>query len=125
MIATPRDTVRRPATTNIDMLSWYFFRVSGLLLIGLVLGHLVAVHLITPINQVDFHFVQGRYATPFWRVYDWLMLTLALFHGINGLRTAGEDYLHRRGWRAVFVAVLAVLALGFFLVGTYNVITVG
>lgn len=125
MIAIPRGTARQPVKSNLDLLSWYFFRVSGLLLIGLVLGHIAAVHLVTPIDQVDFRFVQDRYATPFWPVYDWLMLTLALFHGINGLRTAGEDYLHHRGRRAVFVAVLALLALIFFLVGTYNVITAG
>jgi succinate dehydrogenase / fumarate reductase membrane anchor subunit len=125
MIAIPRGTDSRPVKSNVDMLSWYFFRVSGLLLIGLVFGHIVAVHLVTPIDQVDFRFVQDRYTTPFWRVYDWLMLTLALFHGINGLRTAGEDYLHARGWRAVFIAILALLALAFFAVGTYNVITAG
>lgn len=125
MVAIPRGAASQPVRRNADLLSWYFFRISGLLLIGLVFGHIVAVHLVTPIDQVDFRFVQDRYTTPFWRVYDWLMLTLALFHGINGLRTAGEDYLHRRGWRAVFVAILALLALAFFLVGTYNVIMAG
>ena len=125
MVAIPRGATSQPVKRNVDLLSWYFFRISGLLLIGLVFGHIVAVHLVTPIDQVDFRFVQDRYTTPFWRVYDWLMLTLALFHGINGLRTAGEDYLHRRGWRAVFVAILALLALAFFLVGTYNVIMAG
>ena len=125
MVAIPRGAASQPVRRNADLLSWYFFRISGLLLIGLVFGHIVAVHLVTPIDQVDFRFVQDRYTTPFWRVYDWLMLTLALFHGINGLRTAGEDYLHRRGWRAVFVGILALLALAFFLVGTYNVIMAG
>jgi succinate dehydrogenase / fumarate reductase, membrane anchor subunit len=122
MVVIPRSGGRRSLSGSFELLSWYFFRVSGLLLIGLILGHIATVHLVTPIDQVDFAFVQDRYATPFWRIYDWLMLTLALFHGINGLRVATDDYLRRRGWRVAVVASLAVLALVFFLVGTYNII---
>ncbi|MBX6341082.1 MAG: succinate dehydrogenase [Thermomicrobiaceae bacterium] len=122
MSVIPRAESRRVRGGNFELISWYFMRISGLLLLGLVFGHLVAVHVATPIDNVDFQFVQNRYATPFWRIYDWLMLTLALFHGLNGVHLSVDDYLYSRGWRLFGLSVLAALLVIFFVVGTYNIL---
>ncbi len=38
----------------------------------------------------------GRWASPFWQVWDLAMLWLAMLHGANGLRTVINDYAERR-----------------------------
>ena len=61
-----------------DQLSWYFFRLSGALLIGLALGHLFITHYLHVPAETDFDFVAERYANPLWRTFDWLLLMMAL-----------------------------------------------
>ncbi len=68
-------------------------RGSGVLLLVLVFGHLfVNLMLGEGIHAIDFAFVAGKWANPFWQVWDLAMLWLALLHGMNGLRTIINDY---------------------------------
>ena len=39
--------------------------------------------------EIDFAFVQSRWGTPFWRIYDLLLLVLAFVHGVE--RRARRD----------------------------------
>lgn len=103
-----------------ERFSWYFMRVSGAVLMFLALGHLVVMHLINSINVVNYEFVARRYATPFWRSYDGLMLVLALFHGFNGLRVVVNDYL-KGSKRLAVLSVAGVLLLSLLIVGLYIV----
>ena len=73
--------------------AWVFMRVSGPLLVVLILGHLM-VNLVLPergVKSIDFAFVAGKWADPFWQVYDGIMLWLAMIHGTNGMRTLVND----------------------------------
>jgi len=56
-------------------------------------------------------------------VYDWLLLTLALLHGMNGLRIIIDDYVQNRGMRLTLQSTLGLLTLVFFLLGTITLIT--
>ena len=68
-------------------------RGSGVLLVVLVIGHLfVNLMLGEGIQRVDFAFVAGKWANPFWQIWDLAMLWLAELHGMNGLRTIINDY---------------------------------
>ena len=97
-----------------ELFAWFFMRVSGVLLLFLALGHLVIMHLINNVDTIDYAFVSTRFTTPFWRTYDWLMLTLALLHGLNGLRVIIDDYL--KGGRRIF-ALSVLYSLGFIFLG--------
>ena len=78
---------------NSEMLSWMFMRASGVLLVILVFGHLfVNLWLGQGVKGIDFAFVGGKWASPFWQVWDLLMLWLGLLHGGNGVRTIINDY---------------------------------
>ena len=48
---------------------------------------------------MNFGFVAARWQSPFWRTWDWMLLVLALIHGINGLRIITLDYVRRPGIR--------------------------
>ena len=108
---------------GIETFSWYFFRISGVALIFLALIHLLLNHVTTDVSCTSYQLVAGRYTNPFWRLYDWLLLTLALLHGMNGLRVVIDDYVRSRSWRLALQSTLGLLTLTFFLLGTITLIT--
>jgi succinate dehydrogenase / fumarate reductase membrane anchor subunit len=92
-------------------------------LIFLAIIHLVLMHVVTDVSATGYDFVAMRYANPFWRLYDLLLLTLALFHGLNGLRIILDDYITQRGVRLATQSVLFLVAITFWLLGTITIIT--
>ncbi len=103
-------------------------RVSGILLLFMALGHLIIMHVINNVDVINYQFVVRRYATPFWRTYDLIMLWLALIHGVNGVRTLVDDYISARGWRvaslaSLYVVSFIILALGSLIILTFQPIT--
>jgi succinate dehydrogenase cytochrome b556 subunit len=91
VIESPRTRRKRPTQggrgTNFEMYAWIFMRMSGLLLVFLVLGHLFIMLLLDDgVKRINFGFVAGRWASPFWRTWDLMQLWLAQLHGTNGLR---------------------------------------
>ena len=113
----------RPASGGFETFSWYFFRVSGVALIFLAIIHLFINHVSTDVSCTSYQLVAIRYSNPFWRVYDWLLLTLALLHGMNGLRIIIDDYVENRGMRLTLQSSLGLLTLVFFLLGTITLVT--
>src|SRR5699024_6702194 len=97
----------RSKGTNWEKWGWIYMRASGVLLVVLIFGHLISNLMIGDgISAVDFSFVGGKLASPFWKVWDLLMLWLALIHGSNGMRTIINDYVVRPGRRrAAHIAV--------------------
>jgi succinate dehydrogenase membrane anchor subunit len=112
----------RPAG-GLELYAWLFMRVSGLTLIVMVLIHFAIMHVINDIQDINFAFVAKRFATPFWISYDLVMLVLALFHGLNGLRTIIDDYVKSRPWRVIWLSTLYVVGLVFLVVGAVTLVT--
>ena len=110
-------------TGGIELYAWLFMRVSGIVLIIMVLIHFAIMHVITDIKDINFAFVAKRFATPFWISYDLAMLILALFHGLNGLRTIIDDYVTSRAWRVMWLSALYVVGLVFLVVGAVTLVT--
>jgi len=113
----------RPSGGGFETFSWYFIRISGIALIFLVIIHLLIMHVTTDVHCTTFQFVAARYANPLWRLFDWLLLTLALLHGMNSLRVVVDDYVRSSTWRVGILSALAVLTLIFFMLGTITIIT--
>jgi succinate dehydrogenase / fumarate reductase membrane anchor subunit len=126
-IAPPRSR-RRPAArrSNFELYSWLFMRISGLLLIVLVLGHLLIMNVLDGgVQRINFAFVAGRWSSPFWQFWDLSMLWLAEIHGTNGLRTVINDYATKdstRFWLKIllYVSMVLILALGTFVIFTFD-----
>lgn len=113
----------RPSGGGFETFSWYFFRISGVILLFLVIIHLIIMHATNDVSCTTYAFVAARYANPLWRLYDWVLLTLALTHGINGLRIVIDDYVRGRGARLTMLSIAGVLLLVFFMLGTITLIT--
>ncbi len=87
---TPFPAVRRDTWGTA---SYLFMRLSGLALIFLVIIHFVIQHVVNDVHNLTLQFVAQRWTGPGWRIYDALMLSLALVHGLNGTRLVVNDYI--------------------------------
>src|SRR6187551_4076757 len=97
-IAAPRSPYARSPRkngVNWEKWGWIYMRASGIVLLVLIFGHLF-VNLVAGegVKAIDFAFVAGKLADPFWIVWDTLLLWLALIHGANGMRTVVADYAY-------------------------------
>jgi succinate dehydrogenase / fumarate reductase membrane anchor subunit len=117
---------RKTSRTNYELYGWVFMRVSGVVLLALIFVHLF-VNLVAGegINAIDFGFVAGKWASPFWQVIDLVMLWLAMLHGTNGMRTIINDYVDRDGLRmwlkmALYTAFVVVVVLGTLVIFTFD-----
>src|SRR5690625_97969 len=125
-LAAPRSPRHRRGRTNTETYAWLFMRVSGVLLLVLVFGHLFVNLMIGDgISALDFAFVAGKWASPLWQVWDLLMLWLAMIHGANGLRTIINDYADRdqlRFWlkMLLYTATLVTIVLGTLIIFTFD-----
>jgi len=116
----------RATRTNFELYSWLFMRLSGLILVGLVFTHLFVMFMVGEgISRLNWAFVAGRWASPYWQVMDLMQLWLAQLHGANGLRTIINDYAERDATRfwlkmLLYAASLLVLSLGTLVIFTFD-----
>lgn len=123
-LPAPRSRSVRLRGGNTEMYGWIFMRMSGVLLVFLVLGHLFVNLMVGEgIKAIDFGFVASKWASPFWQVYDLLMLWLAMIHGANGLRTIINDYAERDGTRFWLKVALVTTTVIIIVVGTTTIFT--
>jgi succinate dehydrogenase cytochrome b556 subunit len=104
-----------------DRLVWYFLRVSGLALVLLACGHLIITHFVNVPSETVFDFVANRWASPFWRTFDFLLLFFALWHGILGMRMIVTDLVRAPGWRVGVNSLLWVTGIVFFALGIVTI----
>ena len=115
---------RRQRGINLEKWGWLFMRASGVLLVVLIFGHLFVNLMVGDgIHALDFAFVAGKFASPFWQWWDVIMLWLALIHGANGMRTIVNDYVLHNVTRRVLIWVLWLSAAFLIVLGTLVVFT--
>jgi succinate dehydrogenase / fumarate reductase membrane anchor subunit len=125
-------TIESPRTAppkrrfNIEKWGWIYMRASGVILVVLIFGHLfVNLFQGTGVRAIDWGFVAGKWANPFWIVWDTLLLWLALIHGANGMRTVVNDYAKKPWLRktfllAILVSTIVLLTLGTLVIYTFD-----
>ena len=128
VIENPRTRQARPSgtrsKTNFELYAWIFMRLSGLALIFLVLGHLLIMNILDGgVQRINWGFVAGRWASPFWQTWDLMQLWLAELHGVNGLRTVINDYAERDQTRFWLKMLLYTSALFTLFLGTLVIFT--
>jgi succinate dehydrogenase / fumarate reductase, membrane anchor subunit len=123
-VPAPRSAKRSMQRSNFELYSWLFMRISGIVLVFLVLGHLLIMNILDGgVQRINFAFVAGRWTSPFWQVWDLMMLWLAMIHGTNGMRVIISDYAERDKTR-FFLKTILYIASGFtILLGTLVIFT--
>ena len=80
-IAEPRSPYARSSRsgTNWEKWGWVYMRASGVILVVLIFGHLFVNLMVGEgVKAIDFAFVAGKWATPFWQWWDLAMLWLSM-----------------------------------------------
>ncbi|MEO8609360.1 MAG: succinate dehydrogenase, cytochrome b556 subunit [Chloroflexota bacterium] len=142
LIAPARKTAdAKPHGSRAERFWWSYMRISGILIVPLVFGHLAIMHIIQGVFDItavqhtvvgtnlvnitgtSVEFVANRWnllisGVAVWRIYDAAMLALVVIHGFNGLRLVLTDYttfspLLRRGMTYMCViGAVVLLVLG-------------
>jgi len=113
--------------SRFDQLMWTFMRLSGLLILPLVFGHLAIMHVIEGVFAINASgaaadFVAARWAFLAWRIYDAALLALALIHGFNGFRYVVNDYTANPAIRRGLNWAIGLGCLGLIVVGAVALI---
>ena len=124
-IPFPGEAAKPRRGINWEKWGWIYMRASGVVLIVLIFGHLfVNLFAGEGVKAIDFAFVAGKLADPFWIVWDTLLLWLALIHGANGMRTLVNDYssgvLRRLLLGGLAASTLVLLVLGTLVIYTFD-----
>lgn len=138
-LSDPAPRARR--ASQIDVWFWKFMRVSGLLILPLVFGHLAMMHVIMGVFDITaaggdvvgtnlvnetgsaVEFVEDRWnylvaGVAVWRLYDGVLLGLIVIHGFYGLALVVNDYAHNRVVRRALNWAIVFGAVGLILVGS-------
>ena len=121
--STSAQRLQRASRDSFAASSWFFMRVSGLLLVFLALIPFAITHIVNDVADTKAVFVADRCANLLWRLFDWALLALALGHGLNGLRWIVDDYVRAPMTRALTKATLYSLSLGLFAYGTLTIVS--
>ena len=123
-IPLPNEPAPRRRGINWEKWGWLYMRASGVVLVVLIFGHLF-VNLVAGegVKAIDFAFVAGKLADPFWVVWDTLLLWLALIHGANGMRTIVNDYATNPKLRRILLGALLASTIILITLGTLVIYT--
>ncbi len=116
---------RRPSGKggNFEVYSWFFMRISGLVLIFLALYHLVWWNLVIGVEHLDSQVVIERWNNPFWRLFNVALVLFAMLHGLNGARYSIEDYVRRPGLQVAVKSLVYTVVLGAMVVAVFALVT--
>lgn len=107
-------TIRKmKVESNWERFAYLFMRLSGVAMLILAVGHMMIQHVINSSTTLSLSFVAQQWSTWGWKLFDILLLWMAIPHGINGLRNVLLDHLHNRG-----LVRLISIVLGLFVVAT-------
>ncbi|MDF2626904.1 MAG: succinate dehydrogenase rane subunit [Symbiobacteriaceae bacterium] len=93
--------------------AWIIQRISAVLLLVFVAVHFGIMHFVDPTVEITFIDSSLRLKNTLYVIVDSGLLTLGLFHGLNGIRAIINDYWPRAGRTASYVlTVIGIVACG-------------
>jgi succinate dehydrogenase hydrophobic anchor subunit len=95
------------------VIGWYLQRITGALLVVLLAAHFWVEHFMSAElrrGDLTYEGILGRISNPVWQTIDIAFLLVALYHGLNGLRSIVLDYSRIGPRAAQWITVLIVSA---------------
>ncbi len=118
-----RSSARPRPASNFELYSWFFMRISALVLFLMAVFHLVYMHIVIGLDNISFDVIAQRWQSPGWRLFDLFLLTFGWIHGANGVRVVLDDYIHPQGWKVLTKSILYVLTFILIVLGAYVIFT--
>lgn len=101
--------------------SWVFQRVTGLILVIVMIGHYILMHY-NPQSGHTYDAVLIRMQSNWYRVLDLTFVVLGMYHGLNGIWGIFRDY-KLKSWQSItIIGVLIVGGLAFTLWGIKTIL---
>ncbi len=115
------EEAKRLSSNNLELAWWVFMRVSGVLLVFLVLGHLYFRAVAFNFHRdLTYDVVAQNLSSVTWKFYNWLLLFLAFLHGTNGLRYVIDDHVASARLRIWTKTILYTLVFFLVVLGTIS-----
>lgn len=111
--------------SNFELYSWFFMRISGILLLFMAVYHLFWWNIIVGVEHLSADLVRERWTNPLWRLFNVGLAVFSMLHGLNGLRYSIEDYVRKPGLQVAvkavaYTVILAALAWAVFALFTFD-----
>lgn len=74
-------------------------------------------------DQARFFALASLFATPVWKVFDALFISLGCYHGFYGIVSNIEDYVTHESWRAVLTWLVYLAGIILWIIGMVAVIS--
>lgn len=97
-----------------NALAWYMQRITGALLVPLLIAHFWVEHFMTATlmrGDLSYEVILTRIANPWWQAIDISFLLIALYHGLNGLYSIVLDF-GKIGPRGANVTAILLVIVG-------------
>jgi succinate dehydrogenase / fumarate reductase, membrane anchor subunit len=103
--------------------SWVFQRVTGLILVIVMIGHYILMHY-NPSSGHTYDAVLARMQTNWYRVLDLTFVVLGMYHGLNGIWGIFRDY-KLKSWQTVTImSIIIIGGLAFTLWGIKTILDI-
>lgn len=108
------------ASKNSGSKSWVLQRITGLALVVLMIGHYILMHY-QPESGHTYGAVLARMQHSWYRIIDLTFITLAMYHGLNGIWNIFRDYKLKPLVKLSIISALIIIGVAFTAWG-YNTI---
>lgn len=100
------------------MWPWLIQRITGAILLVFLGLHFFITHFAVEGN-INFQIVNKRFlqSPAFWYNWDWLLLGIALFHGVNGIRAIILDFGVKQATARILFWLMIIICVTFFVYG--------
>ena len=103
---------------------WLLQRVSGLLILGLVMAHMIVNHFVDPATTITVGYVVANVRKAAFLFVDSSLLLFGLFHALTGLRNVLYDFFAGAGARKFIVRGCTAIGVTFFVFGVIVLVVV-
>ena len=115
-------TFRFAGGRNSGAKSWYMQRITGIILVVVLIGHYIMMHA-TPEAGHTYRAVMERLHQPMWKAIDLTFVTLGLWHGLNGLWNVIRDYEMKPVLTTFLYTIIVLVALIFWFIGLNTILS--
>jgi succinate dehydrogenase / fumarate reductase membrane anchor subunit len=111
-------------TSKTGAIAWLLQRISAIVLFIILIYHFVFYHFLSQGNAPAWAEIAAKMKSPWFNLLQFLFLTAALYHGLNGVWMVVEDYIHSRFWRLLIFSLILLVGTSLLFVGTLTLFKV-